>query len=823
MNPLLTNDLLRDEIGEGQGLAQARERNLFEFAQIVWRHRRLALTIMGIAIGGAIGVIIVSPEEYTAQAILQLDTSNTEFADFNAVVSQQDVDELAVGSEIHVLASYPVALRVVDQLGLTNDPEFNPLLRDKSFSELGEEILSELGEEIQYFLSGLFDYVVHGQAEIEEAPPEGVTNRATDDPKKSQTETFEAVHGAGNESVPAVPTSGNLPGKNRQDPLVAIQDGERDKAAADHINEVTRTSVAANLLENISVWNEGRSYTIFASFRSEDRVKAANIVNAFAENYLARQLESNSETTEKVSLWLSRRLNQVRQQVRAAEAKIEAFRENNQLVDVGASGSLAGQQLNQINQQIAETSVKRSELEARSARARGQLKANAPYSIPEVLSSPVIQQLRSEATTLERRRVELALTFGSNHPTMIALQAELEKLERKLDNEVENIVNGLAAELNVILARESKLSESSGKLKGAVGDVDRANARLGELKRDAEASQVLFLGLAKRYEETLALQDAQQAYAHLVAPAVPPIKPSHPNKVAVLGVSLVLGGALTMILITVLEYRGRERLRTTAQLEQLFGLPCHGILPEFDGGKGKRWFNRFRRPDEEGQNVQGRAIRRIKNAMWRSMPDKKPRLVMVTSSLPSEGKSTLSTGLAHSFADAGQKTLVVDADIHRPSLRKILELDPTSTETNKPGHHAVWNSNGKLSVLLLAEMPRIKSIGPELDENDYPVLYELIQEAAADYDVVVVDTPPVVLTDDATILMRLADSIIYLVRWNETPNEAVQAGLIRMRNASARQPIGLVLSRVDLAKHARYGYKDESYFSKQYGSYYSTS
>ena len=743
MEPLLTDKLLRGEADEGQGALLNRERNLFEFARSVWRRRLLVSAIVVLSLLGGAGLIATMPSQYTAEAVLQLKTSNTDFADFDAVVSQQDTDELAVGSEIYVLASYPVALRVIDRLGLIDDPEFNPFLREPSV------------------LAALLTKIAGSWMQTDEAA---------------------AV------------------------PLDLSETGT-----------IAKMNVAANLLENLLVWNEGRSYTIFASFRSEDRVKAAEIANAFAEAYLQRQLDTNTETTENVSIWLDRRLEAVRQQVHAAEARIEAYRTENQLVDLGAEGSLARQQLSQINRQLAEVSVKRSDLEARLSRAHHLIANDNTYSIPEVIASSVVQQLRNKTTALDRRRTEIASIFGANHPDMKTIQADIELSERKVDAEIVNIVGGIAAELEVVIGRQSKLGDTLARLKTAVGNVDKANTKLRDLEREAEASRALFQSLATRREQALALQDAQQTFARLVAPAVPPLKPSHPNKIAALGLSLAGSLGVSFLLIAAFEYRDRDLLRTPTQIEHMFGLPCYGMIPEFSEGSSKGWFSWLRREAIDSFAVQGDAVRRVRNALHRNVPKTSSLSIMVISSLPSEGKTTFSTLLAQVIANAGQRTLLVDADIHRPSIARMLELDNPPADEAQPKHlRRIHTAKGGFDVLLLAEV-----IEKDADDKD-PIACELpmrIKETAQHYDAVIIDTPPVVLMDDASLLADIADSIIYLVRWNKTPVEAVQTGIARLRSKETRPPVGLVLTRTDLARHARFGHKDESYFSEQYGYY----
>lgn len=748
MSTLLNDELLRGEVDQDHRAIQVRERNLFELAKSVWRWRLLVLAILVPALLAAVAFILLAPKEYTAQAILQLNTSNTEFADFDAIVSQQDADELTVGSEVYALASYPVALTVIDELDLVNDPEFNPSLGQPSmFASFVDELT---------------------------------------------TKWFSTEPAAAMGKVPSMP----IP---------------RDSEQLEKIN------VAANLLENLSVWNEGRSYTIFASFRSEDPVKAASIVNVFAETYLQRQVDANSEATQNVSSWLEQRLQQARQQVRAAENEIETFRRENQLLDIGEEGSLAGQQLGQINRQLAEASVKRSELEARLARARDLLASGSPYSIPEVISSSVVQQLRNEATALDRRRAELASIYGANHPEMKAIAAEIGRSNRKVNSEAANIVDGIEAELEVAIDRQSKLTNSLARLKTAVGDVDEANARLRELEREAEASRSLFQSLATRREQAAALRDAQQTFARLVAPAVPPQKPSHPNKIAALGLSLAGGFGLSLLLIVGLEYRDRDLLRTPTQLERLFGLACYGMTPEFGTESTRSWFSWRSRPPIDSAAIYAGAIKRIRNALYRDSRRKSPIVIMVTSSLPAEGKSTFSAALAKAFSAAGRRTLLADADIHRPRVAKMLKLSAPPTGDARPRYlQSASTTKGRLDALLLAEAIDIDS-----DEDLVAgIIPNKIEEAAQDYDIVIIDTPPVVLMDDASLISDLADTVVYLVRWNKTPMEAVQAGLARLRSGGGRPPVGMVLSRTDLAKHAQFGYKDESYFSEQYGYYY---
>lgn len=763
MKPLLSDNLLRGEVEEKQDLVEIRERSLFDLLSTVWRRRKLALTILVIALGVAVILIKTLPEKYTAEAILQLNTQSTEFADFDNVVTQRDADEYAVASEVHAFASYPVAIRVVDRLDLMNDPEFNDLLHDDPLNDVHGTIGSYIGS---FWTTA------------DAADP--ITN--TSDLAQSGTGTPNAL------------------------------------------DETAKINVAANLLKNLSVWDEERSFTIFASFISEDRLKAATILNTFAQVYLQRQLETTAETTGRVNDWLNERLEEVREEVRIAEAKIEAYRQENQLLNQTANGagSLAGQQLNQINQEMVEINVRRTSLEAQLARARQQLENGSPFSIPEVIVSPVIQQMRADTIALDRQRTEFASIYGDNHPTMKAIITEAQRLQAKVNAEVSNIVDGIASELNVVVDRQIKLKEAVVKLRSAVGDVDRTTTKLRELERDAEASQALFQSLANRREQAQALEDAQQAVARLVAPAVPPKKPSQPKHVAVIGASLAAGIVVIFLLVAVLEFTDKKRVRSATDLEDLIGLPCFGSVPEVNDTPARGLFGWRKSSENDSYLIHANAVRKIKNSTIRGNIGGSTAFILVTSSLPAEGKSTLAADFAKCLADGERNTLLVDADIHRPTQKNRFDLDALKPKDGHENLYEISDKNAHFDVLFLEKITDEKDGLAKGDISGTTVLQDHILDAGKGYDVVVIDTPPVVLMDDATMLSGIAHSILYLVRWNETPVEAVKTGLNRLCNISGQpEKIGMILSRVDLQQHLRSGVRDESYFATQYSHYYS--
>jgi len=584
-----------------------------------------------------------------------------------------------------------------------------------------------------------------------------------------------------------------------------------DQVAADQ-----RTALVDAVREGFRVSNDGRSYSLRITYTSLDPRKAARIANGFAEVYLTDQLEAKFEATRRANDWLSNRLTELQEQVRISEQAVQTFREQNNLIQA-KGGTVSAQQLTELNSQLVIARTERGQAEARlRAAQRVTSTGQAVEAAADVIASPLIQRLREQESQVRRREAELSNRYGPRHPTMINVRAELADLRQKIGEEVRRIVQGLENELEVTRAKEASLQATLNELQGISGDNARAEVQLRELERQAEANRVLYENFLSRSKETREQQDLQAADARLISPAVAPTRPSFPNKKLI----VMLGGlgGLMMGLLTALALERLDRgFRGAPQVEGALGVPVLAQVPSL-AGKTKS------KPEdyvlEKPMSSFAEALRSLRTALHYSNVDEPPKVVVVTSTIPREGKSTLCLSFSRAAARAGSRVLLIDADLRRPRIAKAMGVE----------------ARGNLAQLLAGEKSAAEVV--QVDEAsgahmitarpDTPNPQDLlssrqmekfIEGARGLYDLIIIDTPPVLAVSDAAAVSKIADVVLYVVHWGSTAREMVATGVKQLRSYNA--PIaGVVLSQVDLKKHARYGYGDYGYYYGKYREYY---
>jgi capsular exopolysaccharide synthesis family protein len=293
----------------------------------------------------------------------------------------------------------------------------------------------------------------------------------------------------------------------------------------------------------------------------------------------------------------------------------------------------------------------------------------------------------------------------------------------------------------------------------------------------------------------------------VIAAAAPPAVRSGPSYVLIFIAALGLSGGITVALVLLLE-RLDNGFRTGRQVEEALGVACLGMIPEFATA----------RRGAVSRVAFAEAVRTVRAAVRLRDGASPPKAILVTSSLPREGKSVFALALARALAVAGQRTLLIDADMRRPSLARTLVLDdgPTLGDVLR-GDVATWAAPRPSGDPGLDVIPAARAPDPQ-ELLGSPAMKTLMVEMTGRYDALVIDAPPALLVADALVLSPLADAIIFAARWAETPRDTVAQGLEALRSATGKV-VGIVLSRVDLKRHARYPYHDEGYYRAVYGGY----
>lgn len=577
-------------------------------------------------------------------------------------------------------------------------------------------------------------------------------------------------------------------------------------------------SASLRLQKGLTVINDGRSYVLKLRFESESPTLSSRVVDTYADLYLLEQLEAKYAAVRRANEWLNENLADLRGKVQVSERAVQLFKENHNLTESRGT-TVTAQQLTELNSQLIVASGDRAQKEANLREVQNLMKSPSGLgSSSQVLASALIQRLSEQESDLRRKEAELATRYKPAHPAMLNIRAEITDLDRKMSEEVNKIARGLSNDVNVARAREAALQNTLKELQQSTVQQSKSEVQLRELERDAEANRTLYENLLKRFKQTSTQEDIQQADARLIAYAKPPKAPSYPNKTvlvefAALG-SLVLG----ILLAFVVEHLDNG-FRTSDQIEKQAGLPTLGLVPAVKA-------NRVPVDVVVDQPIAAysEAIRSIRTALRFSDVDNPPKVVMVTSSLPAEGKTCFAASLARSVAASGGRALLIDCDLRHPSVGRLFG----ATDDNAgPGLISLFTEGADASKMVLVDEKSgthfIPSRGGTSNPQDLlgsAQMSKFLKAMRLQYDVIVIDAPPVLAVSDALVLSHLADATLFLVRWERTPR-AIAIGALKALRSQGGRVAGAVLSRVNVRKHAKYGYGDSAYYYGYYGGYYS--
>jgi len=584
------------------------------------------------------------------------------------------------------------------------------------------------------------------------------------------------------------------------------------------------SSIVDRFLKRLTVLPQDTSRVISVRFSSATAEKAATIANTLAGEYIVSRLEAKFESTHRANDWLGVRIGDLRDEVRRAEQQVEAARDRFGLI--GSNGlTLTSQELVELNTQLVLARSARSTAAARLSRIQrlspGQRNND---SLNAVLDSSLIQRLREQESEVERRVAESSSEYGELHPKMIKLRAEARDLEARIDDEIGKVVNGLRSNVAVAQASENSLQVRLDELTAQVSIANRNEIELRALQREAEANRTLLATMLARQKETISQEDPdyQQADARIFSPADMPLEPSFPRVGMILGLVLIAATILGLVIILIMELLD-DGFRSGDELERATGVAAIGFVPLVSKSGsykslGSRSLAEFlsRKPN----TAFGEAIRTLSWSIGLAFPAPAPKSVLVTSSVPGEGKTTTASCLATSQCVSGRRTVLVDADTRLPNCHELFGID------RAPGLVDVLTGNATLdNVLIDTELSGLVVLPAGVPSPNAPNLLDsskmraLLEELNRRFDFVVIDSPPVMATTDARILCQMTDATIVVVRWGKTSRAVVRNTLTQLVGARARLA-GSLLSMVDARKHAKYGYGDSGAYTGDLEKYY---
>lgn len=579
-----------------------------------------------------------------------------------------------------------------------------------------------------------------------------------------------------------------------------------------------RVLVIEQFLKRLTLHNIQDSRVIQLSYRSQNPLLAADIANTLLEVYLDQQRQEKYAKTDQANEWLNKRVAELRQKVKESETAVEEFREASGLIETSKGNSLYAQQLTELNTQLILAGTERAEKDARLRQVRG---SNVESS-SEVLNSASIRRLREQETGIDSQIAELSTSYGSKHPRLVTLNAEKAEIQQKISAEINKIVAGLRNEANIAQIRESKLRTRMAELESKLAGSSQQEVELRELEREAEANRNLLASFLTRAKETDTQKDisVQNADAKVISYATVAREPNFPKPVPTVVLGLFVSVIMGLIAVFLRELFDRG-FRSTVDLERDTRLPCLGLIPRL--GKFSKKLNS---PEAYVQKYPASPLSESIRSLFAGVQFNQsmggmPKVVQFTSTHPGEGKSTIARCLAILKRQAGMKTIVIDADIRNPSLHKVFKspLRPGLADylNGKVALHQIIRQHKSGVYVITAGMAR-KSPTDLLPQEALDILIKDLSEV---FDLIVLDSPPVLAAPDARLISPRVDMTVMVVKWADTQRDKTRYALKLLKDAGAHR-LSTVISLVDARKHAKYSYADSGIYIGNLKKYYST-
>ena len=629
--------------------------------------------------------------------------------------------------------------------------------------------------------------------------------------------------------------------------------------------------LVGKLLNAVKVTPIRNSRLVDVSFESPDPVLAARGANTLAKAYIDLNLQTKLKATQDAVNWLNQQIDQEKKKVDAADQALLRYKQEQGIVTDFSTNAetITAQKLAELNKQVVEATSRRVEAETRYRQAQSLAgRADSAASIPEVMSNPLIQEIKKQEVEISKRLSELSKRYGSNHPQIIALNNEMRTLNARKAAEIQRVVDSLHNQYRVALAGEQSLKGALGQQKGETLAMNQKAIDYTVLKREAETSREMFDLLVKRFKEASLTEDIRTGNIRVIDPAQIPKGPVKPKKLQNILLAIIVGLSLGVGLAFFLEYIDNT-IKLPDEVTGILKIPYLGPVPAIaavaakegggnpggggdsggggdgsggvagaisgvlgnvlggaisDVGKGARG---AAGPDADPtqdivvvhspKSTASEAYRGIRTSLLFSSADVAPQIILVTSSGPREGKTTCSANIAAAMAQAGSRVIVVDCDLRRPRVHQLFGRDRSVGTSN------ILVANCTIDeAIQQTDIPNVDMIasGP-VPPNPSELLgskhmMEMLVELRGRYERIIIDSPPISAVTDAVILSKIVDGVVLVIRAHQTNREVIRYAITQLRNVSAHI-FGAVLNGVDMGRDSYYYYQYYYYYYGQDG------
>lgn len=577
---------------------------------------------------------------------------------------------------------------------------------------------------------------------------------------------------------------------------------QRDSAA-----ELSQT--VDNFLARLRVSVPNNSRMVDVAFDSPDARLSMQIANAIVDRYVNKQLESSMQSAQRTSAWLREKITRLQDKVEDAEKAVEQFRSQAGIFSTPDRTPLLLKQMTDVSAELANAQTARAAVEARLSQLRlfGQ-PGGGGRATSDIVDSPFMRTLDAQQADAEQRLAEASTTLGERNPALTGLRERLRNIQVAKRNEGVRVMASLENDLKVGRLKERALSERLAGIQKDIAEMNRSEIRLRALEREAQADRLVLNNFIGRFKETSQEGDtaSQRPDAQIVSYAQLPVNPERPKKgllILIAGMASLIAGALAVLVIE----KADRRIHSLEDIEARLKIAGLGMLPfskaaQLSPAEAARYGSSYRE-----------AAKTVFSGLFLARPA--PKVTVVTSALPGEGKTTVALSMAAMAAQSGQRVILVDADfwkngagaalgIHSGAgLAELLEGKAELAEA------IVADLASGADVILAGTFSRASLLAWV---GNLPKLLDVLRDR---YDVVVVDAPPILAASEVGLLARHADATVIAVRCASTPCDKVSAALKKLRHANATV-VGAVLTMVRENQQEKYAYTDSA---SRFGSY----
>ncbi len=567
-------------------------------------------------------------------------------------------------------------------------------------------------------------------------------------------------------------------------------------------------------------------------YRSADKNLAANVVNTLISTYIEQNFKTRYESTMQASDWLSKQLVDLEMKVQTSQEKLVQYQKQHEILGIDEKQNITTSKLDELNKELTAAESDRMEKESvyrlvqsgdpDTAAAAATSAGSGPNN-----SSALMERMREQQADLKIQIAQLSTQFGNSYPKVVQLNTQLKEVDAQLQTEMTKVVSRVRSGYLAALQHETMLHQALDLQKQEANKLNESAIEYSMLKRDVESSRTLYDGLMEKLKEAGVTAGLRSNNIRSVDKARVPTYPSEPNVPRNLTFALALGLSTGIGLAFLLEGIDNT-VRTPEQAQAISALPSLGMIPL--GSKGgmeaaaKRLTVASSREAVElvtqsrPQSQMAESYRALRTSLLLTSLGGPPKVILVTSALPQEGKTTTSINTAIVLAQKGTRVLLIDADLRRPSIHKTLGMGPKTGLSNvltgnATLQQAVVRSNILPTLFVLtAGTPPPNPAELLASSNMKDILAELREQ----YDHIVVDTPPTLSVTDAVVMSTRADAVVLVIRSGQTTKQALRRSRDILMQVNARVA-GVLLNAVDLTSPDYYYYYE---YQGKYGHRY---